>query len=399
MGKFAPVPLAVIAAAWLGMIAQVTIGFGGGRLIPQEFFSAASIAMMVFVMVESKNNRTRALIFASAALIEFAFMHFLWDVPLPLALALTPLLMVMGGGMGPAVVSVAALACRAYASEGSARVKWLGTLGWFMLVQVFAMYCLTAIWGWHALGSGTYDHAFYTADLSLGGDISAWIGKISREFPLLLTALTLAYKQLPAMLIFAYWHHGHALRPGPQPLLAFALSVPITTLFLFVPAYGPLQIFGTLFPFEVPAEFSSYTRIAPKDTLIHNAMPSMHMLWALLLLFISLHYPLWVRAVMAVFALLTAGATMALGEHYFVDLLVALPLAVTMMALLYALPPFRRDTWGAGVGAGLLAAALLLGMCFYSDQLTGWISWPILIVTITWCGRWTLQLHRSAAQL
>jgi hypothetical protein len=66
-----------------------------------------------------------------------------------------------------------------------------------------------------------------------------------------------------------------------------------------------------------------------------NCMPSMHLTWTLLLFVNSKG---WVKWAAGIFAALTAFATLATGEHYYPDLIAALPWAwvITLMARKWA---------------------------------------------------------------
>ena len=79
-------------------------------------------------------------------------------------------------------------------------------------------------------------------------------------------------------------------------------------LYLLCPAVGPVW---------------AQTPGAPR-----NCMPSMHLTWALLLFCYS---PRWLRPFAAIFALLTALATLGLGEHYVLALVAALPFTWLML--------------------------------------------------------------------
>ncbi len=83
-------------------------------------------------------------------------------------------------------------------------------------------------------------------------------------------------------------------------------------------------IFYVLFPAVGPA----WVNVADAP---RNCLPSLHMAWALILVVYS---PARVRALAILFALLTAFATLGLGEHYIIDLVAAVPYtyAVCLMA-------------------------------------------------------------------
>ena len=61
-----------------------------------------------------------------------------------------------------------------------------------------------------------------------------------------------------------------------------------------------------------------------------DCMPSMHFTWALLFWWYSRGR---VRKLMAVFAWVTAAATLGLGQHYWIDLVAAVPFTVAVVWL------------------------------------------------------------------
>ncbi len=66
------------------------------------------------------------------------------------------------------------------------------------------------------------------------------------------------------------------------------------------------------------------------QTSVRDCMPSLHLAWALLLWIYSGR---WLRIPMLIFAVLTAAATVGLGEHYAIDLVAALPFTWAVCAV------------------------------------------------------------------
>jgi membrane-associated phospholipid phosphatase len=67
-----------------------------------------------------------------------------------------------------------------------------------------------------------------------------------------------------------------------------------------------------------------------------NCMPSMHMAWALLVAVNARHWGL--KITFSIYAAMMAFATLGLGEHYFIDLLAAVPYAIPRLG-----KEFRKD--------------------------------------------------------
>lgn len=77
----------------------------------------------------------------------------------------------------------------------------------------------------------------------------------------------------------------------------------------------PAPLFFVAFPATGPAHVTD-------PVALRNCIPSLHMTWALLAVVYT--SPRW-RAIAVIFAALTAAATIGIGEHYVIDLVVAVP--------------------------------------------------------------------------
>src|SRR5205085_1858625 len=86
---------------------------------------------------------------------------------------------------------------------------------------------------------------------------------------------------------------------------------------------------------------------------------SLHTTWALLLFWHARPLALGFRLLTLVFLVCTLLATLGLGLHYAVDLVVALPFALAVQAVTVPAPPRQRLAMLA-LGASLVAAWLLL---------------------------------------
>jgi len=178
----------------------------------------------------------------------------------------------------------------------------------------------------------TYDAAFFRADALLGFNPVAFADAISHHW-LVSVILILAYVSLPALIGFA-WVLEQDLLMRRAVLLAGCVCFVFYGLF---PAVGPGHFDWTL---QVPTS-------APD-----NCMPSMHLTRAILIAInarsMRLRLGLWVNVA------LTVVATLALREHYLVDLIAAVPytLAIQWMARHYKsyLPVFNAITSRANAG-------------------------------------------------
>ena len=157
----------------------------------------------------------------------------------------------------------------------------------------------------------TVDWLLDRADLALGLDPLA-IARLVYATPSLERSLVVAYDALPLAVAIAW----AAERPRAMLPAMFASSALAFACYNLLPAVGPAHAF-TGFPFAPP-------HLAEVDSgLPRNCIPSMHLGWALLIA--------WnvrgraARVVGWLFVAVTALATVGLGEHYFVDLIAAVP--------------------------------------------------------------------------
>jgi hypothetical protein len=113
--------------------------------------------------------------------------------------------------------------------------------------------------------------------------------------------------------------------------LAFVIAGPLGVVFYnLVPAGGPLNLFGSKYPYD-PLTVEQLRHLPIQALTIggpRNAFPSLHLGWALLTWWYSEGLSRWERVACFSFLVGTVIATLGLGEHYFVDLVTAFPLAI-----------------------------------------------------------------------
>lgn len=133
--------------------------------------------------------------------------------------------------------------------------------------------------------------------------------------------------------------------------------------YAWLPGTGPIYLFpmdfpnGVKLPQEMPAGLVAVVS-APR-----NAMPSMHFSGAVLLCMVAAALRRkWVFALTLPFVLGTAWATLALGEHYVIDLIVALPFATALGLWLIDPPRWQMAARWAHVLHWLASATFVLWM-------------------------------------
>jgi hypothetical protein len=228
------------------------------------------------------------------------------------------------------------LAIRLVWSQGaSARFLYYALLPPVLLV-------LASDWGSTLLGltaslhPKTFDQSLYNFDQSLGVQLSCVAGRIVLRSHALKWIAVGLYYALPLAGMFVYSRQLLRQRSfAMTAILAFLVAGPVGILFYNVlPACGPIYLLGSRFPFDPPSLLQlSQSPLAPEVLAgPRNAFPSLHMAWALLAWWYSRGLSWRERLPVLAFLIATAVAILALGEHYFIDLIAAFPFALMIEA-------------------------------------------------------------------
>jgi len=210
----------------------------------------------------------------------------------------------------------------------------------------------------------TDDAWLYASDGTFGFQPSFAVGRLLYHSLILTRCALFTYLSLPfAMAVVCAWQVPAKQRRIPWHTLAVLLLAGVAgwICYNFVPGTGPLYAFGRDFPWHPLAYRDLPSFALHKMTLDlgipRNAMPSLHVAWAVLLLWNSRGFPLVLRAALGLFVLLTVVATLGTGQHYLVDLAASLPFALAVQGAASYLLPNR-----SGRGRRLLAGLALTGM-------------------------------------
>jgi hypothetical protein len=228
----------------------------------------------------------------------------------------------------------------------------------------------------------TYDHLLYAFDGTLlriapGETVTA----LFRSFPWTAGAAGVAYQGL---LIFPPLYRGWALyrgvRNGVNVLHAFAAAgVAGFILYQVCPAEGPVYSFGSRFPDHLP-DWRDVSLAPYLSAGVHNAIPSMHMAWALLILWCALELGPLALAIAGSFVGFTVLATLGSGEHYLVDLVVSVPLAFAVWSA------FRRDKLRVALGFALTCGWLIYLRSGAFLFCPGFADWMLILATVAAVG-------------
>jgi hypothetical protein len=236
------------------------------------------------------------------------------------------------------------------------------------LVPLLCVATMVAVGPAIGLTPMTYDRLLYIVDTKfivtkLGVPPSWVMGRLFLDHNWMRTACGYVYNSLPlglAICLAFQWQDRKRKIWYPLDLrwLSITLGCAGFLLYLICPAAGPIYLFPRQFPLEVP----NLAWIAAAPGLLgevpRNGMPSLHVGWTLLLYWNMRHRAWWISIAAAIYVMMTAMATLGLGEHYLVDLMVAVPVGLSMQGLWLRTQGALR--WAAiGVGAAITLGWLI----------------------------------------
>jgi len=267
-----------------------------------------------------------------------------WQVCLPAGFA----------GLAALVV----LLCRCAWETGPARKKLLREIGALALLPALCWGSAIAVLLDIRVTPLTYDRVLYIFDRRFAANAGFALGRFLSEHAVAAYVCALVYNCLPVTLSIFLALQAKDRLPGTADVrkVFIALGVSGFLLYHLCPASGPVYLIRTAFPYHPVAATAFAPVPAPMGPSPRNAMPSLHVAWCLLALANSLRRPRWLGIYSAAALLLTAVATVGLGEHYWIDLIVAVPLAG---AVQLACSGWRRNLHGISMCSGIVLAWLI----------------------------------------
>lgn len=293
-------------------------------------------------------------------------------------------------GLGSAA-SLGAKAWRRRCDEEGRNAKLLLMAGGTMPLFVIASRPLLALSS--TVNADTLDLLAFNFDRSLGFDPSAAVARFILDPAGVREIALTVYASLPLAVALAV---GMQLRhrdrvPGTLPVFMAIALIGFPIYFLY-PVAGPIFAFGALFPDHLPA-IPAALDVMPAAP--RNGMPSLHFAWAFSLWLDARAAGFRARLGYGAFLWLTVVAILGLGEHYLIDLVVALPLALAALALCApATNPRRRPAFLAGV---ILLGAWLCWLTWGASvfAVVGRAHWLPMILTLLFVIRLADQLVRA----
>jgi hypothetical protein len=233
------------------------------------------------------------------------------------------------------------------------------------------------------------DLYLYSFDCSLGFQPSFLLGGVLWKWQWLKSISYFFYLGLSVPIATVYAGQLVRRRESALPvMLALLYCGPIGGIFYNIfPALGPAHLFQENFPWH------PLTILQAKHLLLEpvpiagfrNAIPSLHMAWVLLAWWYCRGLSWWSKGVVLAFALFTVLATLGSGEHYLIDLVVAVPFCVMVQGLFALSLPWRNTQRLGSILLGLSMVLLWLSILRFANPVF-WVSpvipWTLVVVTI-----------------
>ena len=235
----------------------------------------------------------------------------------------------------------------------------------------------------------TYDAFLLAFDGGLGFQPSFVLGRILPEGSNAWGLTTAVYYALPLAACILYASHRARERQSVL-ILALFLSLMLVGFAQYgiYPAVGPVHAFGALYPWHPPL----LTQIAIQPMTVPNAprncMPSLHLAGALVIWWNSRLWPRWGRLLAGLFLWVTIFSTLALGEHYLVDLVVALPFTLIFQAAWTVSVPLQQSVRRTPLVVGTMLTLAWYVLLRYGLRLfliSPVITWSLILLTVCWC--------------
>ena len=181
-----------------------------------------------------------------------------------------------------------------------------------------------------------------------------FLAKVFTKHAAAFVIIPLAYLALPLAGILIYLSLPNLRAIRRRFCVAAGLGSCVFFGYRICPAAGPLYLFGDRWPGAIPALAHASPRVMPNVLL--NCAPSGHLSWALILFWFALRYcGRAARLGSGAFLALTLLATLGTGQHYLIDLIIAVPFAAALWNLVE-----RQWTRAAGELFSVLAWLIVL---------------------------------------
>jgi hypothetical protein len=294
---------------------------------------------------------------------------------------------VLGGLIG--LGSLLLLASRAVWERAGARIGYLSALVPSILL-VGSEWLTPPLLNWAQVRNPkTMDIYLLVFDSTLRFQPAFAMGRVFQSLPALRSISIMFYLGLPLLIALVYVEQLRRNRNTALVtfLIFFFAAIIGASAYNLYPACGPISLLGDQFPhLHLSLRQAAELRLEPVPiSAPRNAMPSMHMAWVLLAVWLSRNLGRWVKLIGLLYFLFTLTATLGTGEHYFIDLVVAFPFSLALYALFALDVPIGRQQRLYSLIGGALATAVWLALLRWQIPLfvhAPGLSWLLILATV-----------------
>ena len=245
----------------------------------------------------------------------------------------------------------------------------------------------------------THDESVYLLDAGFGFAPSQVVAQLVANLPWLSTVAQSTYNWIGSaiVLLFALQLRRNTRAPVNIMHVMVVSGFAVAIAYHLYPITGPQFAFSGIFPDRMPPLDELRIGMTLTVPAERNGMPSMHFGWALAMALMALHEARFVRIVYVTFAAVTAVATLSTGHHYLVDLIVALPFMLSVMAVCSLCLPFDGLRKRLLLTGAALYGVWLLALWYGIPMMVEWppVLWVMSAATIFFSVRGFHELHSA----
>jgi hypothetical protein len=361
------------------------VGFGFSLLLIVVFYHLGETSFLGFafigltaIQISLRPSLVEMLsTLATGSAYGFAYRFSGGTLPADLTFRVVGLLAFVGTG------SLLAMAAKLLWAAPDQQKKRLGPLLTGLTPVIFLTYMPVAFRVLQVTTPESLDRYLYAFDSRFGLQAGFAMGRVFADWPALNLACSVVYLGLPLAMALVYLAVPQ-VEDEPSLLITFLMTGILgAILFRVVPAAGPVYAFTDLYPNQLPVMGSDFLHPVHMDNPKLNAIPSLHAAWALLIFWRTRQARVIVHALAGLFLFLTLLATLGLGEHYLIDLIVAVPYTVAVRAVcLNRAGRSRERVLTAVFNAVLVAVWLVLLRQQVLLQVPIAVAWSMALATV-----------------
>lgn len=255
-----------------------------------------------------------------------------------------------------------------------------------------------------AFNHATYDLYLFLFDGSLGFQPSCLVGRWYDRYSWLYQFGKITYEGLVLAMVLFYAAYARRERSTPWFVMELYLLAGLLAYFISIlfGATGPIYAFPAFFPHHPPL-YEQLRQLVPQrvfvpDDFPRNAIPSLHLTFALQIWHNSRGLSRTSHVLAFLVLLATLFDTLGTGEHYLVDLVVAVPFTLMVQALCQHEVSWRTPIRSQAAAFGFAMTTVWLFALRYGSGvflLSRFLPWA-MVVASTVASFWLLRaLGRS----